>query len=164
MKYWIKLTALTTIGVYCLFVPTAALAQSAFTESGPQSAHQQAEAKLSMKIPFGSAAALKTSTYDARLSFSVDRYSPQTRGVQSWQLRSHSLNPTEITLTLSQEPILSFNGQEYNVLMDEEYGLSKGTKSAGKAALVVGAVTAVVVAGLLIRVAACGGDGEDEKC
>lgn len=164
MKHYRKLTIITVALFLGSLIPQSAFAQSAFTARGGLSADRTSEARLALKIPFGPQTTSKTSAYDPRLSFGVNRYAPQTRGVQNWQMRGDGYAQSEISLSLSHEPILRLNGQEYNILMDEEYGLNKGTKTAGKVALVAGTVAVVVVAGLLIRVVACGSDGEDDKC
>lgn len=164
MKRYVKLSVIPTALFLSSLIPQSAFAQSAFRAGEPQSADRTSEARLALKIPFGPQTTSKKSAYDPRLSFGVSRYAPQTRGVQDWQMRRDGYVNSEISLSLSHEPILRINGQEHYILIDEEYGLNKGTKTAGKVAVVAGAVAVVVVAGLAIRLVACGGDGEEDKC
>lgn len=143
-----------------------AAAQSAYRHSVDNGFNKAATAQLSLRVPFGSQARAKKNAYDPRLSFGVSRYTPQTRTVTDWQLRGgfYETQSSEISLTFSQQPVLLLNGQEFMFRPDDQIDLGQNTKTAGKVALVAGAAAAVVVGVLLIRVAACGGDGEDEKC
>lgn len=111
---------------------------------------QDREARISLKIPFGTER--KDSKAMPRLAFSVREYQPETNFNNNWALKPNysatqfGFIENEIAISLDQAQQLSVNGQAIFITAPEDTHLSDEVKTAGKVALGAGVIVATVIA------------------
>lgn len=134
-------------------MPIAAQAQS--YDYAQSEFRQDREARLSLKIPFGTQR--QDETAKPKLSFSVRHYDPRPEGSEVWGVNRQQTTPSlgfyerDLSLSLSATPTLSLNGTPLILPNSERAEVSDEVKTAGKFALGAGLVTlaaAVVVVGV----------------
>jgi len=126
---------------------------------------QSVDARVGIIIPFGGDRKSKNTKPQLAL---MSRRTNTNRASIDWAIKPNfgeeAHIETRLALTLSAEPQLRLNGQGIYDFGGAQSDLGDGAKKAGKVALVAGAVMLTIVVVALARVAACGGDGEEDKC
>jgi hypothetical protein len=144
MEISMKRTFITIAGLCLGMLAAPCFAQSSDFEralSGPSM-----EARIGITIPFGGDK--KSESYSPQLTL-IGRRTDSGRASIDWAVKP-SLGQTDyvetrLSLTLTGEPQLQLNGSEIYGFEAEDAYLSDGVKTAGKVALVAGAVAVVVV-------------------
>lgn len=126
---------------------------------------QSMEARIGITIPFGGDGSSKASEPQLQL---IGRRTGASRRSLDWAMKpdggQDNYVETRLALTLSETPVLRLNDQEFYEFGSEQAQLGGGVETVGKVILVTAVVAGMVILVALAKVAACGGDGEDDKC
>ncbi len=161
----------TKIGfaMYLLFMCLSFMASaSAYAQSSDFDrafAPRGVEARITLSIPFGEHK--KTLKSNPQIAF-VGRYYNETNGSIDWALKNamgqENYRESRLAISFSSQPDIFLNDERLLQVLNDEAHMSDDVKTAGKVALVAGAVVVGIIGVGLALVAACHGDGEDSGC